>query len=180
MMRNLIAAPLLALLILPSAAQAAPARKKPATSATKTPAPRALPAFEFRGRRIGDPQPTYDEKIDKIGEIYIWSGIDYHYDETGLTSVDGFLYRGYEEPLREAFIAKYGQPNSTREEILRNGLGAPVLNRITTWRFKEGNLVLQSTYGLDGTSHFEFENPAAQARKKAKEKAKARSAGQEL
>ena len=160
-----------------SLAQAAPAvRKAPAAKV----APKPLPPFEFRGHRPGEPKPSVIEKVDRIGDIHIWSGINYTYDETGLVEIIGFLGVGYVAQLRDAFILKYGKPQSTSQLKLINGRGVPFTSQTDIWRFREGTLTLTSDLGVNNDGMFEFETYAWAAKEGAKDKERANAAARDL
>lgn len=58
--------------------------------------------------------------------------------------------------LIEAFTLKYGKPTSTRTATLQNGFGATFKNEITTWRFKEGALEVNSIGDEQDECSFNF------------------------
>ena len=184
--------PLVAVAALLSTNAEAAAPKRSA-NAKHAPTTKAYPSFEMRGHRIGDPKPPeepqrynsygapiYDTSDETIGDVTLNGKISYTYDETGLISLMGLFNSRDADRLRSIFTAKYGAPTKTDFLPMTNGYGGRIQNRVDNWKFKEGTLMLFEQGTSPGSGFFSFENPAARARKEARDRNSAAEAAKGL
>lgn len=150
------------------------------------------PAFEFRGHKIGEPievsfsnpkrQCTaagvlvcQDMKTGKIGDTEV--ALAYTYYEGRLFGVGMTFPETNFVGIRDMLTGRYGEPATAVTEEMQTPLGAKYASAKITWRFAEGDLVLDQRFGSINKSGLVFSDAAATARLEAANKASRQAAG---
>lgn len=143
--------------------------------------PAGLPAFEFRGHKLGEAiDPIFTEgqterqcrrasggetlncldlQVSSVGDVPV-EGIMYSYYQGRLYSVLMPFKNSSYPVLRQMLIGKYGQPTKESIETLQNGAGATIANDTAAWAFAEGALRIQSRTNRIDRGSLEFVNTA--------------------
>jgi hypothetical protein len=147
--------------------------------------------LEFRGHRLGDQQWAKDDCHDfvykgekkkycnddnhQIGDLH--ADVAYAFTDKRLSGVYVYFSSNDFDPMTRAFVAKYGQPDSSWSEQVQNQMGATFQNTLAIWRRGRSSLLLQR-YGsrLDGgrasLEWTEAMQPSEQAKDSAAQRAK--------
>lgn len=154
------------------AATAAPPRK-PATTAVNVKSP---PIFSFMGQDTETPTTMVDlggEACQKNGAELECSNfrnatiagrpmryLDMRYNAGKLYMVIGAFGDAAYSAVRDAFIAKYGTPDEVVVRKWQSKAGGVFDNLVSIWRFKGGDLQLNSMGSKVGSGDFAFESMA--------------------
>lgn len=109
------------------------------------------PSFEFRGHVLGEPLTGVSDcgysgpnECENFGQGINGAAVDifYHAVEGGFEGLDLTFHSDMFSAIRDAFVAKYGPPDSTEDQPFETRSGAKATNRVLTWKFAQGTLTL--------------------------------------